>query len=44
MIPEQRDREVAALRRRPAEPRDRWFPAAVTFLVPAVIANAGGAR
>jgi ERCC4-related helicase len=48
-IPEQRENEKAALRRRYAEPRDRWFPAAVTFLVPASIAHrgdqqSGGAR
>lgn len=41
-IPAQREREVAALRRRYAEPTARWFPAAVTFLVPASLA--GGDR
>ncbi len=41
-IPGQRADEAAALRRRYAEPRDRWFPATVTFLVPSAIAR--GAR
>jgi superfamily II DNA or RNA helicase len=41
-IPEQRERETEALRRRYADPTPRWFPAAVTFLVPASIAK--GAR
>ncbi|SEF57817.1 Helicase conserved C-terminal domain-containing protein [Thermomonospora echinospora] len=44
-IPEQREHEAAVLRRRYADPTDRWFPAAVTFLVPAALAHqAGGAR
>ncbi|PKK16051.1 DISARM system SNF2-like helicase DrmD [Thermomonospora sp. CIF 1] len=44
-IPVQLEQETAALRRRYADPRDRWFPAAVTFLVPAAIAyRAGGGR
>lgn len=38
-IPEQKEDEVAALRRRYAEPVPRWFPAAVTFLVPASLAR-----
>lgn len=37
-IPEQRVRETEALRRRYADPVARWFPVAVTFLVPASIA------
>ena len=41
-IPEMREQETAALRRRYADPRARWFPAAITFLVPASIANTGG--
>ncbi len=41
-IPAQRERETAALRRRYADPTVRWFPAAVTFLVPASLAR--GAR
>ncbi|MGW0517132.1 DISARM system SNF2-like helicase DrmD [Crossiella sp. NPDC003009] len=41
-IPDQRERETEALRRRYADPTPRWFPAAVTFLVPAAIAR--GAR
>ena len=41
-IPATREQETAALRRRYADPQARWFPAAVTFLVPAAIANAGG--
>ena len=40
-IPEMREQETAALRRRYADPRARWFPAAITFLVPAAIANGG---
>jgi superfamily II DNA or RNA helicase len=39
-IPAQREDEAAAIRRRYADPRDRWFPAAVTFLVPSSIAHA----
>lgn len=38
-IPEQKERETAALRRRYADPEPRWFPAAVTFLVPASLAK-----
>jgi superfamily II DNA or RNA helicase len=38
-IPEQRDRETEALRRRYADPTTRWFPVAVTLLVPAAIAR-----
>ena len=38
-IPAQREREIAALRRRYADPTARWFPAAVTFLVPARLAR-----
>ncbi|MGC4761249.1 DISARM system SNF2-like helicase DrmD [Micromonospora sp. DT46] len=41
-IPAQRERESDALRRRYADPTARWFPAAVTFLVPASLAR--GAR
>ncbi|GGV42972.1 helicase SNF2 family protein [Actinomadura cremea] len=44
-IPDQREQEAAALRRRYADPRGRWFPAAVTFLVPDSVAHRpGGAR
>jgi len=42
-IPDQKKTETEALRRRYADPRDHWFPAAVTFLVPSAIAR-GGAR
>ena len=38
-IPAMRDQERAALERRYADPVSRWFPAAVTFLVPASIAK-----
>jgi superfamily II DNA or RNA helicase len=38
-IPAMRQQEIAALRRRYADPQARWFPAAITFLVPASIAN-----
>ncbi|MEU7810432.1 DISARM system SNF2-like helicase DrmD [Micromonospora chalcea] len=38
-IPAQRERETEALRRRYADPTARWFPAAVTFLVPASLAR-----
>ncbi|WJK37888.1 DISARM system SNF2-like helicase DrmD [Solwaraspora sp. WMMA2065] len=41
-IPAQRQRETDALRRRYADPTARWFPAAVTCLVPASLAR--GAR
>ena len=34
-IPAMREQERAALERRYADPVSRWFPAAVTFLVPA---------
>ena len=40
-IPDMREQETAALSRRYADPQARWFPAAITFLVPASIANAG---
>jgi len=40
-IPAQLEDETAALRRRYADPQARWFPAAVTFLVPAAIAYGG---
>ena len=43
-IPATREQETAALRRRYADPQARWFPAAITFLVPASIAHAGSAR
>jgi hypothetical protein len=33
-IPEEREREIAAIRRRYAEPADRTFPVAVEFLIP----------
>jgi len=39
-LPDQREDETAALRRRYADPTARWFPAAVEFLVPATIAKA----
>ncbi|HUZ55670.1 MAG TPA: DISARM system SNF2-like helicase DrmD, partial [Streptosporangiaceae bacterium] len=39
-LPATREQETAALRRRYANPVARWFPAAITFLVPASIANA----
>ena len=42
-IPATREQETAAMRRRYADPQARWFPAAITYLVPASIANAGGA-
>jgi superfamily II DNA or RNA helicase len=42
-IPATRDLETAALQRRYADPQARWFPAAITFLVPAAIANEGTA-
>lgn len=38
-IPTMREQEQAALERRYADPVSRWFPAAVTFLVPASIAK-----
>lgn len=38
-IPEQREREADALRRRYADPTTRWFPVAVTLLVPSAIAR-----
>ncbi len=38
-IPAQLEAETAAVRRRYADPVARWFPAAVTFLVPAAIAH-----
>ncbi|MFD0203851.1 MULTISPECIES: DISARM system SNF2-like helicase DrmD [Saccharothrix] len=38
-IPEQREREEKALRRRYADPTTRWFPVAVTLLVPSAIAR-----
>ncbi|MBB6173000.1 hypothetical protein HNR23_003060 [Nocardiopsis mwathae] len=40
-IPDQKRDETAALRRRYADPEARWFPAAVTFLVPASLAKSG---
>jgi superfamily II DNA or RNA helicase len=42
-LPEVREQETVALRRRYADPTARWFPAAITFLVPSSIASAGGA-
>ncbi|HET9899325.1 MAG TPA: DISARM system SNF2-like helicase DrmD [Streptosporangiaceae bacterium] len=41
-IPQTREQETAALRRRYDDPQARWFPAAITFLVPSTIAYAGG--
>jgi superfamily II DNA or RNA helicase len=41
-LPAVRDQETAALRHRYADPVARWFPAAITFLVPASIAHATG--
>ncbi|ONI92499.1 hypothetical protein ALI22I_03625 [Saccharothrix sp. ALI-22-I] len=38
-IPDQREREVKALRRRYADPTTRWLPVAVTLLVPSAIAR-----
>ncbi|MFC4854616.1 DISARM system SNF2-like helicase DrmD [Actinophytocola glycyrrhizae] len=38
-LPRQREQEEAALRRRYADPTTRWFPVAVTLLVPAAIAR-----
>ncbi|MEU6656293.1 hypothetical protein ABZ904_44945 [Streptomyces sp. NPDC046900] len=38
-IPGLREQETAALRRRYAEPTARWFPAAVTFLIPSALAR-----
>ncbi|MGW3467688.1 DISARM system SNF2-like helicase DrmD [Saccharopolyspora sp. NPDC000995] len=40
-IPTQLESEVAVLRRRYESPTDRWFPAAVEFLVPERIAREG---
>jgi superfamily II DNA or RNA helicase len=37
-IPNMREQETAALQRRYADPQARWFPAAITFLVPASVA------
>ena len=42
-IPATREQETAALRRRYADPQARWFPGAITFLVPASIAHARSA-
>ncbi|MFE6609500.1 DISARM system SNF2-like helicase DrmD [Amycolatopsis sp. NPDC057786] len=41
MIPDQREGESAALRRRYADPVARWFPAAVEFLVPESLVKGG---
>lgn len=38
-LPRQREQEIEALRRRYADPTTRWFPVAVTLLVPAAIAR-----
>jgi hypothetical protein len=38
-----REQETSALSRRYADPVARWFPAAITFLVPASIAKGGTA-
>ena len=38
-IPATRVQEEAAITRHYADPRSRWFPVAVTFLVPASIAK-----
>jgi superfamily II DNA or RNA helicase len=40
-IPALIDSETAALRRRWADPTPRWFPVAVTFLVPSALARGG---
>jgi hypothetical protein len=40
-IPAMREQETDALRRRYADPQSCWFPAAITFLVPASIAKGG---
>lgn len=40
-IPAQLEQESAALRHRYADPVVRWFPATVTFLVPAALAHRG---
>jgi hypothetical protein len=42
-IPAMREQETSALSRRYADPVARWFPAAITFLVPASIAKGGTA-
>ena len=41
-LPATSEQETAALRRRYADPVARWFPAAITFLVPASIGHAPG--
>ena len=38
-LPRQREQEIAALQRRYADPTTRWFPVAVTLLVPEAIAR-----
>ena len=38
-LPRQREQEIAALKRRYADPTTRWFPVAVTLLVPEAIAR-----
>jgi superfamily II DNA or RNA helicase len=43
-LPATREQETAALRRRYADPVARWFPAAITFLVPASIAHAASSE
>ena len=43
-IPRQREDEIAALRRRYADPTTRWFPVAVTLLVPPAVAREATAR
>jgi hypothetical protein len=40
-LPDLLESETDALRRRYADPTPRWFPAAVTFLVPAAMAQGG---
>lgn len=40
-LPELLESETDALRRRYADPTPRWFPAAVTFLVPVAMAQGG---
>jgi superfamily II DNA or RNA helicase len=44
LLPAQREREISALRARYADPKEHWFPATVTFLIPASIARAEGMR
>jgi hypothetical protein len=43
-LPAAQEQETAALRHRYADPVARWFPAAITFLVPAAIAHAASSE